>query len=77
MAGLTVGGDVLYVGVYGSTDSRMVGFDAHGCGAATCTQLGAVGFDDRQPMQVSVAGGRLAVVNAGTAGSSLRVLVPG
>lgn len=77
VAGLTVGGDVLYVGVFGWTDSRMVGFDAHGCGSAICAQLGAVGFGDRQPIQVSVAGGRLAVVSAGTAGSSLRVLVPG
>ena len=76
VAGLTVGGDVLYVGVYGSTGSRMVGFDAHGCGSAICAQIGAVGFGDRQPVQVSVAGGRLAVVSAGTAGSSLRVLVP-
>ena len=76
VAGLTVGGDVLYVGLFGSTNSRLVAFDARGCGSATCTRLGAVDFGDRQPLQVSVAGGRLAVVSAGSAGSSLRVLVP-
>jgi hypothetical protein len=76
VAGLTVGGDVLYVGLWGLTGSRMVAFDARGCGSATCGRLGAVDFGDRQPLQVSVADGRLAVVSAGSAGSSLRVLVP-
>ena len=76
VAGLTVGGDVLYVGLFGATNSQMVAFDARGCGSATCARLGAVDFGDRQPLQVSVAGGRLAVVSAGSAGYSLRVLVP-
>ena len=65
VAGLTVGGDVLYVGLFGSTNSRLVAFDARGCGSATCARLGAVDFGDRQPLQVSVADGRLAVVSVG------------
>ncbi len=76
VAGLTVGGDVLYVGLFGQTNSRLVAFDARGCGSATCARLGAVDFGDRQPLHVSVADGRLAVVSAGSAGYSLRVLVP-
>lgn len=76
VAGLTVGGDVLYVGLSGWTDNRLVAFGAKGCDSPTCTQLAAVDFGERQPLAMSVAGGRLAVVSAGPSDQSLRVLVP-
>lgn len=76
VAGLTVGGDVLHLGVFDWTDSRFVAFDARGCGAAVCPALGNVGFGDEQPLRAAVAGGRVAVVGSGPTGETLRVLVP-
>jgi outer membrane protein assembly factor BamB len=76
VAGLTVGGDVVYLGLYDEDDSRFVAFDADGCGAAVCSRLADVGFGDEQPLRVAMAGGRVAVVGAGPTGETLRVLVP-
>lgn len=76
VGGLTVGGDVLYVGIYKSTDSRYAAFDADGCGAAVCSRLANVAFGTEQPIQAGVAGGRVAVVGTNASGSTLRVLAP-
>lgn len=76
VGGLTVGGDVLYVGLFRSTDRRYAAFDAHGCGAAVCSRLANVAFGTEQPIQAAVAGGRVAVVGVGSTGSTLRVLAP-
>jgi len=75
VGGLTIGGDVLYVGLLNST-GRLLAFDAHGCGAPTCARIADVGFADRQPLRFAVAGGRVAVVAVHSDAATLRVLVP-
>jgi hypothetical protein len=74
VAGLSVGGDALYLGVFDGDDSRFV--DAGGCGTAVCAPLASVGFGAEQPLRVAVADGRVAVVGAGATGETLRVLTP-
>lgn len=77
VGGLTVGGDVLYVGLWKATDSRFAAFNAHGCGAAVCSRLANVAFGAEQPIQAAVAGGRVAVASVDETGTStLRILVP-
>lgn len=76
VAGLTVGGEVLYLGLFRQGDSRFVAFDAGGCGTTTCPRLANVAFGNEQPVQAAVADGRVAVVGAGSTGQTLRVLVP-
>jgi hypothetical protein len=41
-----------------------------------CPRLADIGFGDRQPLQVAVADGRVAVAASGPGGAILRVLVP-
>jgi len=76
VGGPTVGGDVLHVGLFTAAGSRFVAFDARGCGAAVCPLLGDVDFGAEQPVEASIAQGRIAVVAAGSTGATLRVLAP-
>jgi hypothetical protein len=81
VGGLTIGGDVLYVGLLKQSGSqsngRFLAFDARGCGSAACSRIADVDFGDRQPLQSAVAGGRVAVVAVSLDAATLRVLVPG
>lgn len=76
VAGLSVGGDVLYLGEFDWEDSQFLAFDARGCGTTACSRLTSIGFGDEQPLRVAVANGRIAVVAAGASGETLRVLTP-
>jgi hypothetical protein len=76
VAGMTIGGDVLYVGLFRPSGDALLAFPARGCGSAVCPRLADIGFGDRQPLQVAVADGRVAVAASGPGGAILRVLVP-
>jgi len=77
VGGLTIGGDVLYVGlVAGNGTGRLAAYDAHGCGSTTCPRLAAVDAGQRSPLRFAVAGGRFAMVSVRSSTATLTVLVP-